>query len=202
MIKHELNSSSLDLDQLVKTLYEISQLINCTPLMLSQKIESRHTAIHEQEWIKNTADFFLYYVNPKVPPDREMIGQRLSNQVFGFKKLLSSGRLLCQTKISLFLREGFGITETIPETNIGTSTMIVVNKSDTMRSAGEMIKYAYGLKHLGDDEEKLMAKPMKPMMKNPMFRNLFGLESHWLSKYENAWNPLVTLSGTMTSLFW
>merc|ERR1711983_96025 len=167
MIKHELNPSSLDLDQLVQTLYEVSQLINCTPLMLSQKIESRHTAIHEQEWIKNTAEFCLYYVNPKVPPDPDTINHRLSNQVSGLKKLLSSGRLLCQAKISLFLREGFGITETIPETNIGTSTMIVINKSDTMRSAGEMIKYAFGLKHLGDDEEKLMAKPMKPMMKNP-----------------------------------
>ena len=189
-INHELNSNSLDLDQLVKTLYEISQLINCTPLMLSQKIESRHTAIHEQEWIKNTAEFFLYYVNPKVPPDPDTINHRLSNQVSGLKKLLGSGRLLCQTKISLFLREGFGITETIPDTNIGTSTMIVVNKSDTMRSVGEMIKYAYGLKHLGDDEEKLMAKPMKPMMKNPMFRNLFGLDPHWLSRYENAWESI------------
>ena len=192
MIQYELKSS-LDLDQLVQKLYEMSQLINCTPLMLSQKIESRHTAIHEREWIKNTTDFFLYHVVPKVPPDPDMVGNRMSfsfENSMGLKKLLGYGRLLCQTKMSLLLREGFGIHETIPETNIGTFTMIVINKSDTMKSAGEMIKYAHGLKHLGDDEDKLMAKPMEPMIKNPMFRKLFGLDPLWLLKYENAWKSI------------
>ena len=139
-------------------------------LQLTKKVETRNCALHEEAWIESTMFLLFDEVIAKNPTDWDFV-----QSFIGFNagiphlrhKFLFESTNMTRKRLEMFLHKRFGINIRIPEQNSAIATIIGGAKVDNFKTLGESIKFVSGIKHFGEEEDRLMSKPNKPFIYNP-----------------------------------
>ena len=148
---------------------DMSQL-RTQALQLTKKVEIRHCALHEEAWIESSMYLLFDEVIAKNPTDWDFVECYIAFNA-GIPhlrhKFLFESTNMTRHRLKMFLEKRFGINVNIPEQNSAIATIIGGAKVDNFKTLGESIKFVSGIKHFGDEEERLMSKPNKPFIYNP-----------------------------------
>ena len=177
------------LDQLIQTLFAMTTIKKESPRVM-KKIASKFFTQDESNWIKNTLQIFKDAIF-QLPCDSAYVDTFLafhSGALHLGPKFLFESSSMGAKRLRLFIKNAFGISMGIPEETLAKVNMLVASHGDKYTTLGESMKVYTGIKHFGEDEAKLMARPNKLLFQNRGFRKL--IDSEALNDYDRAYSSV------------